>query len=436
MTELDASTREQLRAPYGVGPNTRNYTLVGVLFGAAFPVVATAFLLIQQQLPWTLGGIMTIQGGNPLMWMVDTAPLFLGALAAMAGLRQDALAERNAELAVRGQELSVLKASLEDRVVDRTRELESRNIQTRAAIQITRQIAEIRDTTTLLSTAASLVAQNFPDAEADVYLLDDRGDTAILEASSSKAGVERIQQGGSINVGDETLVGQAAAQGKSISRAHEMALALIARGRILGAMHVRYPESRPFAETDAEVLQLLADQLAATLENARLLEQARASVDQLEQLSGERTQAIWQEYLRQRNVAYQYSPQGIRPASEGLKAEGPQTISVPLMIRGQQIGALTLKRGAGGRWAEGERDLAAKVATQVALALENTRLLEETRDRAMNEQRISAISDRLGQSVDMDTLLQTAARELASLPEVSDVTVFLGPAVGPADQAR
>jgi hypothetical protein len=55
------------------------------------------------------------------------------------------------------------------------------------------------------------------------------------------------------------------------------------------------------------------------------------------------------------------------------------------------------------------------------------RLLEETRDRAVQEQRLSDFSAQLGQSVDLDTLLQTAVRELAGLPEVAEASVYLNP---------
>ena len=67
-----------------------------------------------------------------------------------------------------------------------------------------------------------------------------------------------------------------------------------------------------------------------------------------------------------------------------------------------------------------------KVATQVALALDNSRLLEETRQRATQQQTVNEISTRLNRSLDIDTLLQTVTRELGKLPEVAEVSVFVG----------
>ncbi|HEX2697302.1 MAG TPA: hypothetical protein VHM28_06295, partial [Anaerolineales bacterium] len=62
---------------------------------------------------------------------------------------------------------------------------------------------------------------------------------------------------------------------------------------------------------------------------------------------------------------------------------------------------------------------------QVALALENSRLLDETRQRAIQEQTVNEISGRFSRSLDIDALLQTAARELGALPEVAEVSVFV-----------
>jgi hypothetical protein len=54
-------------------------------------------------------------------------------------------------------------------------------------------------------------------------------------------------------------------------------------------------------------------------------------------------------------------------------------------------------------------------------------LLEVTRQHAVQEQTVSEISARFNRSLDVDTLLQTAVRELAALPEVSEASVFIIP---------
>ncbi len=89
---------------------TRRYAIAGALFGAGFPVFATLLDLMLQGLPLTFASALTIQS-NPLHWVIDTAPLFLGGFAAIGGHFQ-------------GQVL-VLNAELEQRVAARTAELEA-----------------------------------------------------------------------------------------------------------------------------------------------------------------------------------------------------------------------------------------------------------------------------------------------------------------------
>jgi GAF domain-containing protein len=68
----------------------------------------------------------------------------------------------------------------------------------------------------------------------------------------------------------------------------------------------------------------------------------------------------------------------------------------------------------------------AEVAGQIGLAADNIRLLEEATQRAKQEQTVGKLATHFSQSLDLDTLLQTAARELGQLPDVSEVSVFLG----------
>jgi GAF domain-containing protein len=84
------------------------------------------------------------------------------------------------------------------------------------------------------------------------------------------------------------------------------------------------------------------------------------------------------------------------------------------------------RRGKNPKWTEREQQLADQVAAQVALALDNARLLEETQLRAAREQTISAMSSRFSQTTDLDMLLKLAVQELHQLPNVTETTIFIG----------
>jgi GAF domain-containing protein len=94
--------------------------------------------------------------------------------------------------------------------------------------------------------------------------------------------------------------------------------------------------------------------------------------------------------------------------------ESSSTVLVaPIVLRGQPIGALGFKHGKGDRqWSAEDVALAETIAEELALALENTRLLEETQRRAAREQLLGQVTARMRESLDLETILKTAAGEM------------------------
>ncbi|HFD39822.1 MAG TPA: hypothetical protein ENJ31_08285 [Anaerolineae bacterium] len=66
-----------------------------------------------------------------------------------------------------------------------------------------------------------------------------------------------------------------------------------------------------------------------------------------------------------------------------------------------------------------------ELSTQIGLALEYARLLDETRRRADREQLLSEVTARMREVLDMDTVLRTAAREIEQRLGLYDVTIRL-----------
>jgi GAF domain-containing protein len=96
------------------------------------------------------------------------------------------------------------------------------------------------------------------------------------------------------------------------------------------------------------------------------------------------------------------------------------------MLRGQSIGVLGLEDPEGTRhWSEEDQALVEAVSQQLALALENARLLEETQRRAASEQLIGQVTTRMRETLDVDTVLQTAAREIREALGLSKIVIRL-----------
>lgn len=88
---------------------TAKYALAGALFGCCFPLMATGIDIFARGLSFSWESIKLVQNTQPLHWIIDTAPIFLGLFASIAGRKQDSVKEIN-----RG---------LEEKVADRTAEI-------------------------------------------------------------------------------------------------------------------------------------------------------------------------------------------------------------------------------------------------------------------------------------------------------------------------
>lgn len=204
----------------------------------------------------------------------------------------------------------------------------------------------------------------------------------------------------------------------------EAALPLIVRNKVLGVMDLQSDRPQAFGSEDIDIFQTLADQIAIAIENARLMDETQAALVQLEALTRLRTREAWSQKLNEGHRAFTYTPLGLR--AEKVTQDPDKTVKAAIMLRGQKIGDISIARKGEATWNKSDRELIDEVASQVGLAVDNIRLLEEATQRARQEQTVGRLASRFSQSLDLDTLLQTAARELGQLPDIAEVSVFVG----------
>lgn len=338
------------------------------------------------------------------------------------------------------EELEKARASLEEQVAARTAELERRTIQLTAAIQVVREAALERDIPYLVQQIVTLISKYFGYYHVGLFLLDETRRYAVLQAASSEAGQRLVERGHRLEVGKQGVVGRAIAeksahiaQDVDLDEAYfrnpelshtrsEIALPLIVRGEVLGALDIQSEEPQAFRPDDIETLQSMADSIAMALENARLFSEIQLTMQQLQTVSASEVRQAWRKFSARHRIGYRYTPLGLRPLAPVPPSDGSEGAEIPLQLRGQTIGILRLKRKATGQpWNEQEKNLAQQVANQVALALENARLLEEMRERAERERILAEITARVRETLDMETILRRAAdetRQAFLLPEV------------------
>jgi len=421
--------------------NSRTYALIGAGFGLLFPILAIIIKIVSLNLPFNFSSVLAVHTGDPLPWIIDTAPIFLGFFAWRAGKWQDQLAAVNLRLRQREKELLEERNNLEKHVEERTVSLIKKADQLRSASYIARQTAEIQNLVEILENVVNLVTDQFGFYHTGIFLINETGDEAVLQATSSEGGRQMMEKGHSLAVGTQGIVGYVAVQKKSrialdvgtdavffnnpylpMTRS-EVAIPLVIRNKVLGVLDIQSDKPQAFTFEDIDVLEIMADQVAIAIENARLLDESQATLLQLEAVTTIRTRESWAQKLREREHVYTYTPLGLRAGKSVEKGE--EASIIPIHLRGQQIGSITIARKGNPNWNKVDEDLIAEVATQVGLAIDNIRLLEEATQRARQEQTVGELAARFSQSLDIDSLLQTAARELGQIADVSEVSVFI-----------
>ena len=353
------------------------------------------------------------------------------------------LAELATDFNIMTEKLHEMISDLEQRVEERTESLMHRTDQLRTASYIARQTAEVQDLVSLLNVVTKLLTDQFEFYHAGIFLINETGSEALLQAATSEGGKRMLENGYSVPVGAQgNLVGSVATQKKPriahdvgtdavffnnpdlpLTRS-EIALPLIIRNKVLGVLDIQSDKPQAFNVDDLDVFQTLADQLAVAIENARLLDESQAAVMQLEALTAVRTRESWGQKLTERSRVFTFTPLGMRAEKPSQKDE--TAISAPITLRGQKIGNISLARKGNTSWGKLDMDLIEDVANQVGLAVENIRLLEDATQRAVQEETVGRLAARFSQALDIDRLLQTAARELGQLPNVAEVSVFIG----------
>jgi GAF domain-containing protein len=166
-------------------------------------------------------------------------------------------------------------------------------LQLTTAAEVSRAASSILAPAKLLPEVVNLIRDRFNFYYAGLFLLDEGGEYAVLRAGTGQAGRQMLEMGHKLEVGGPSMIGWCTAHGKARialdvgqeavrfenpllpETRSEMALPLISRGRVIGAMTIQSTKPAAFSEEDITVLQTMADQLANGIENARLFQETQ-----------------------------------------------------------------------------------------------------------------------------------------------------------------
>lgn len=336
------------------------------------------------------------------------------------------------------------RAQSEERVRERTDELEAQTIQLRTSTDVARTIAEIQDISELMETATRLTSEKFNYYHVGLYVLDEEKRTAFLQAASSPTGKELIGQGFRIEPDRRNVFNLTVGQNRPVISSDtdgysfiqdanfpltrsRMTLPLSVRGNVIGVLDMHSDRSQAFTQQNAEILQTLSDLIAISFDNTRLINETKNLLSQLNLSTSFETRDTWSKLTSRNRPTYQYTPAGVRPIFSTNKQENRDGLLVPLILNGQNIGAIKLKRkGESIKWSDRERALVEKIAEQVALALENSRLVDEAQKSALRDQMIASISTRVRETLDVESVIRTATTELRRIFDLKEAEISVG----------
>ena len=99
-----------------------------------------------------------------------------------------------------------------------------------------------------------------------------------------------------------------------------------------------------------------------------------------------------------------------------MRAAGDAAVlAVPLRVKGQVIGALSVADGAGRRFTPAEIDMLQAFADQAAVAVDNARLYEEATRQRRESEVVAALAAEINRSLDLDHVLQQVAEAARAL---------------------
>jgi PAS domain S-box-containing protein len=337
---------------------------------------------------------------------------------------------------------------------------QKRTLQLQTAAEVSRAASSILSLDELLPQATELVRARFNLYYVGIFLVDESGQWAVLRAGTGEAGQQMLTAGHKLKVGGSSMiswcivnrqarialdVGEEAVRFDNpllpLTRS-EAALPLISRGSVIGAVTIQSDQQAAFTAEDITVLQTMADQISNATENARLFEQARAALKEVDAINRRLTGEAWESYLRHRSSEQviwvsdndESAPAPLLKADETLSTgqiviepeedKSQATVTAPIMLRGQTIGALRMQTP-NAEWNEDVQTILTSIAGHIAQAAENTRLLEVTQERFARERALAEATDKIRRSTEVERVLETAAAELARYLNANTVAVHM-----------
>lgn len=325
------------------------------------------------------------------------------------------------------------------RLSDRERLLRRRVRQIRAASDIVNALGSISDPQKMMKEVVDLIQRHYGLYYVGIFLMDENFEFAVLQAGSGQAGQRMVAEGYRLPLGGTSMIAWAITHQEprvALNVQHdpthyenpylpytrsELALPLIARGEVLGAMTIQSDQTNAFDAEDLRTLQTLANSVALALSNVLMVQRLQNQLREIEALQQRLLGQTWGEWA-QALVVRREAPQ-IGPGAVHLEAGGGAPLTLPIRLYGQKIGEVRVLSSR--PWQEGEAELLEGIVALLTTHLMVARLLDAVQQYAYREEIHSDLSTRFASALDFELLVRAALEGLSETFHLQEAWLVL-----------
>ncbi len=307
-------------------------------------------------------------------------------------------------------------------------------VQLKAAYNIGNAASSSQDPAQLVENIVNLITDQLGYYYSAIFLLDDTQNFAELKAATGEAGKVLQKNKHKVSMNGKSLVSESLSKDKVVVSSDseysfslipnpllpytksEIAIPLKSGDRILGVLNVQSTQENSFGAQEKETLQAIAGHTAVTLENARLYHEVQENLRELRAIQQQYLTNAWTNLTSGQDIEY-------------IVGEDEPTINhsvdIPLSLRDQVLGKIHIQTE--NSWSLEERNLVNAIATQATIAIENARLINESRQLASREQLAAEISNKIWTSATIDGVLQIVAKDLGRALDADKLVIEIAP---------
>jgi len=301
-------------------------------------------------------------------------------------------------------------------------------VQLRRINEVGRAVAAILELNEIISLTPKFIQNEFGFYYTAIYLIDPSGQWAELKEAAGEAGKIMKDKKQRFSLNGKSMVAQVlrTKSGQILQDANQIRtdnpmfpytrslimVPLIVGDTVLGLLEMHSSKDNDFLPQDLDAYQNMANGIAIGIENANLFQEAQKSITEMRATQRLYLENAWTSLASEKSLNYAL---GDTDQAENFPLE------VPLALRNQTIGQI-LAAGSN-EWTAEQKDLVESIAEQATLAIENARLVEESRFAASHERLTNEIISKIWASPNMDGILQTTVRELGRNLEASEVEI-------------